>query len=179
MNWRRSTIGFAIALPVIALLAYGLTRNPADIVSPLPGRPAPAFSLQVMDQDAELSLESLRGDVVVVNFWASWCIPCRAEHPLLATANRQWGSRGVRFLGIVYNDSPRNARDWLNEMGGEEWPTLLDPGGRTAIAYGVYGVPETFIIDQNGVVVHKQLSVITPQVIDSIVGPLVARGAMK
>jgi len=174
MNWRRSMVGLAVALPLIALLGFGLTRDPTTIDSPLPGKPAPAFSLRQMDGEGTVSLANLRGKVVIVNFWASWCIPCRAEHPLLAQANKRWAPEGVQFIGVVYNDTPENARAWLQEMGGAEWPTLLDPGGRTAIDFGVYGVPETFIIDADGIVVHKQLSVITPEVVAQFVEPLLA-----
>jgi cytochrome c biogenesis protein CcmG, thiol:disulfide interchange protein DsbE len=172
MNWRRSMIGLGVALPLIGLLGFGLTRDPTTIDSPLPGKPAPDFDLARMTGGGSLNLSQLRGKVVIVNFWASWCIPCRSEHPLLSMAHRRWAPEGVQFIGIVYNDTPDNARAWLQEMGGEEWPTLLDPGGRTAIEFGVYGVPETFIIDPDGIVVHKQLSVITPEVVAQFVEPL-------
>jgi cytochrome c biogenesis protein CcmG/thiol:disulfide interchange protein DsbE len=176
MNWRRSLIGLAIALPLIGLLGFGLTRNPADIVSPLPGRQAPDLALPVMGTDTLIQLSSLRGQVVVVNFWASWCIPCRAEHPQLVAAQERWERQGVVFLGVLYDDSESNARRWLEEFGGEKWPTLMDARQRTAIKYGVYGVPETFIIDQAGTVVHKHLSVVTVDTLAHFIEPLLAKG---
>jgi cytochrome c biogenesis protein CcmG/thiol:disulfide interchange protein DsbE len=177
MNWRRSAIGLGISLPLLALLGFGLTRDPAEIISPLPGRPAPAIALKVMGPDSVIDLKALRGRVVVVNFWASWCIPCRAEHPELVRALERWAPEGVQFLGVLYEDSPENARDFLAEFGGERWPTLLDPGQRVAIAYGVYGVPETFVIDQQGTVVHKQLSIVTVAALQGVIEPLLARNA--
>jgi cytochrome c biogenesis protein CcmG/thiol:disulfide interchange protein DsbE len=176
MNWRRSMIGLSIALPLIALLGFGLTRNPSTILSPLPGRQAPDLALRVMGTDSVIDLSRLRGQVVVVNFWASWCIPCRAEHPELVAAKERWEGKGVVFLGVLYDDSESNARRWLEEFGGEKWPTLLDPRQRSAINYGVYGVPETFIIDQAGTVVHKQLSVITLDTLAHYIEPLLAKG---
>jgi cytochrome c biogenesis protein CcmG/thiol:disulfide interchange protein DsbE len=175
MSWRRSLIGLAIALPMVVLFSYGLSRDPSVILSPLPGRPAPGLTLTVMGTDSIIDLESLRGHVVVVNFWASWCGPCRIEHPQLQEARRRWEHRGVKFLGVLYDDSENNARRWLEGWGGEEWPTLLDPRQRSAIDYGVYGVPETFIIDQNGIVAHKQLSVVYADAIAPIIEELLSR----
>jgi len=175
MNWRRSLIGLGIALPLVGLLGFGLTRNPSDIISPLPGRPAPDFALPVMGTDTVIRLSSLRGQVVVVNFWASWCIPCRVEHPELTAAKARWEGKGVVFLGVLYDDSESSARRWLEEFGGEKWPTLLDSRKKGAIEYGVYGVPETFIIDQAGIVVHKQLSVVTLDTLAHYIEPLLAR----
>jgi len=175
MSWRRSLIGLGIALPLVLLFGWGLSRDPFVIISPLPGRPAPGFALQVMGTDSVIDLQSLRGHVVVLNFWASWCGPCRIEHPQLQEARRRWEHRGVKFLGVLYDDSENNARRWLAGYGGEEWPTLLDPRQRSAIDYGLYGVPETFIIDQHGVVAHKQLSVVYADSLAPIIEALLSR----
>lgn len=175
MNWRRSLIGVAVAMPIIALLAYGMTRDPNMLPSPLPGRAAPEFALPIMDQEPDSArLTDHRGDVVVVNFWASWCLECRHEHSDLSTAAVEYAPHGVSFYGIVYNDSPNNARAWIREMGGQAYPSLLDQGSRTAIGYGLYGVPETFVIDRDGVVVHKQIGAITKAQLDAVIRPLLA-----
>lgn len=160
MNWKRSLIGVGIAVPIVALLSYGLTRDPRHIASPLPGRAAPEFSLPALDGGDSIKLGELRGQVVVVNFWASWCIPCRQEHPVLLEAARTYEPRGVKFVGIAYNDKPEDSQRWLNELG-KSYPSLIDAGARVAIDYGVSGVPETFILDKQGVVAFKKFGPIT------------------
>ena len=95
------------------------------------------------------------GEVFILNFWASWCLACRDEHEPLSRVAREYEDRPVRFFGVVYNDSPRNARAWIESMGGQAYPALVDPDSRTAIDYGLYGVPETFIIGPDGRVRHK------------------------
>ncbi|MGQ0561434.1 MAG: TlpA family protein disulfide reductase [Gemmatimonadota bacterium] len=149
-----------MALPIVLLLGYGLTRDPRLIVSPLPGREAPAFALPTLESGASITLADLRGQIVVVNFWASWCIPCREEHPVLIEAAQKYGPRGVRFIGIAYNDRPEDSKRWLDELG-RAYPSLIDAGARTAIDYGVSGVPETFMVDRNGVVAFKKFGPIT------------------
>ena len=162
MSWKRALVAAAIVLPLLALLAFGMTRDPNAIPSPLPGRDAPAFQLVTMPLDERdsatvetVDLSALRGNVVVLNFWASWCLACRDEHRPLSRVARFYESEPVRFFGVVYNDSPENARDWIEEMGGQAYPALVDPDARTAIDYGLYGVPETFIIGADGRVRHK------------------------
>ncbi len=168
----------------MGLLAFGFTRNPADLPSALLGLEAPDFDLAVMPMYARLEeagsagaterarLSSLAGSPVVVNFWASWCLACRAEHAALSEAADGHRHRGVHFFGVLYQDTPPNARRWIDEMGGQSYPTLLDPGSRTAIQYGVYGVPETFFIDRAGRVVHRHLGPVTPAVLASWVSLL-------
>lgn len=174
MNWKRSLIGLGIAVPIVMLLGYGLTRDPRHIASPLPGRPAPEFALPALEAGDSIRLSQLRGNVVVVNFWASWCIPCRDEHPVLLEAARDYEPRGVKFLGIAYNDKPADSQRWLNELG-KSYPSLVDEGARTAIDYGVSGVPETFILDKQGVVAFKKFGPITSseikQKLDSLLAP--------
>jgi cytochrome c biogenesis protein CcmG, thiol:disulfide interchange protein DsbE len=160
MNWKRSLVGVGIAVPIVMLLGYGLTRDPRHIASPLPGRPAPDFVLPALEQGDSIKLSELRGNVVVVNFWASWCIPCRDEHPILLEAARGYQDKGVKFVGIAYNDKPEDSQRWLNELG-KSYPSLVDAGARTAIDYGVSGVPETFILDKQGVVAFKKFGPIT------------------
>lgn len=134
---------------LLALLAYGFTRDPRAIPSPLVGRPAPTFSLALLD-GGSLNLSDVRGNVVVMNFWASWCYPaCWNEAPRLETAWQRYRDRGVILVGIVYQDSEANARDFIQRHG-KTYPNGMDPGSRIAINYGVYGVPETFFIDRIG-----------------------------
>ena len=138
------------------LFAFGLSRDPTLIRSALIGRPAPGFALQTLDGDRTVRLSDLRGQVVVVNFWASWCAACREEHPNFIAAWTRYQDQGVVILGVMFQDSPSAARDFMKQEGGD-WPILVDPGERTALAYGVYGVPETFFIGKNGTVAYKQV----------------------
>jgi cytochrome c biogenesis protein CcmG/thiol:disulfide interchange protein DsbE len=173
MDWRRSTFGAAIAIPVIALLAFGMTRDPRDIPSPLPGRDAPDFTLASFGaaepggagRADSVHLGALRGDVVVVNVWASWCLACRDEHPVLREVGSRYAGTDVHFLGMLYNDNVNNGRRWIREMGGQSYPALEDPGARTAIDYGVYGVPETFFVGRDGRVAYKHTGPITESVL--------------
>jgi cytochrome c biogenesis protein CcmG/thiol:disulfide interchange protein DsbE len=173
MDWRRSTFGAAVALPVIALLAFGMTRDPRDIPSPLPGRMAPDFMLasftsggtKLRDTADSVHLATMRGDIVVLNVWASWCLACRDEHPVLREVGRRYAGTDVHFLGVLYNDDADNGRRWIREMGGQSYPALLDPGARTAIDYGVYGVPETFFVGRDGRVAYKHTGPITEAVL--------------
>lgn len=172
MKWRATLIALAVAVPVLVLFAYGLEHDPRALPSTLPGQPAPEFALVRMGDGVQAAepvpVDSLRvrladhrGQVVVLNFWASWCLACRDEHVALSTVAEQYQGRGVVFYGVLYNDSPANARRWIEEMGGQSYSTLLDPGTRTAIDYGLYGVPETFFIDRNGRVAAKQVGPVT------------------
>jgi cytochrome c biogenesis protein CcmG/thiol:disulfide interchange protein DsbE len=164
MNWRRAAIGSLAAAPVIALLAWGMTRDPKEIISPLPGRIAPPFTLGVFAAGEPplarpvgdtLALGRLRGKVVVLNFWASWCLECRVEHKDLSAVARRMADKPVQFVGVLYNDVPKAGLEWITEMGGQAYPGTTDPGARTAIDYGLYGVPETFVIDPAGKVAYK------------------------
>jgi cytochrome c biogenesis protein CcmG/thiol:disulfide interchange protein DsbE len=166
VNWKRAIIAMLAAAPVIALFAYGFTRDPAEIPSPLPGHAAPTFSLAVFTSGEArpappvgdtIRLRDLRGKVLVVNFWASWCGPCRSEHAALSETARQYAGRPVQFIGVLYNDRPESALQWIAEMGGQSYPAVLDPRTLTAIDYGVYGVPETYFIDATGRILYKQL----------------------
>lgn len=173
MNARRAFVGAVIALPIIALLGYGMTRDPRDIPSPLPGRSAPLFSLVTFTgaparAPDTVSLRALRGKVVVLNFWASWCLACRSEHDaLLAIGNEYRDTADVKFYGVLYNDSPQNGLRWIEQMGGDSYPSLLDPDSKVAIDYGLYGVPETYFIGRDGKVAYKQTGPVTAQLLVS------------
>ncbi len=188
MNWKRSAIALLAAAPLIALFAYGFTRNPAEIPSPLPGRQAPAFTLAVMTPGEgslarpsgdTIRLRDLAGKVVVLNFWASWCLPCRTEHAALSEAARHYADKPTQFIGVLYNDEPAAGSRWISEMGGMSYPAVTDNESRTAIDYGLYGVPETFIIDPSGRVAHKNLGPITADVLRRVIDSVLvnAKGA--
>lgn len=138
------------------LLSFGLSRDPTLIRSALIGHPAPGFALRTLDGSKTVRLSDLRGQVVVLNFWASWCADCRIEHPSLAGAWQRYRDRGVVLLGVAFQDRPSASRAYLTDYGGD-WPQLSDPDSRTAMAYGVYGVPETFVLGPDGRVAFKQI----------------------
>ncbi len=186
MNWKRAFISLLFIMPLVALLAFGMTRDPNAIPSPLPGRAAPSFELAVLDDpvgaltavtlkfrpDPEevtpgrrVNLAEHHGEVVVLNFWASWCLGCRDEHVPLSRVAEMYRGRGVHFYGVLYNDSPENARRWIRQMGGQSYGTLLDPGSSTAINYGLYGVPETFFIGRDGRVAYKHIGPIHDRIL--------------
>lgn len=149
-------LGILTVLALVALFAYGLTRDASLIPSPLVGNPAPDFELERLDAPGTVRFSDLRGRVTVVNFWASWCLACIQEHPSLVRAWQRYRGPDFELVGIVYQDTPENARRYLSEHGGG-WTQLLDPGSRAALEFGVYGVPETFFIDRNGVISHKHI----------------------
>jgi cytochrome c biogenesis protein CcmG/thiol:disulfide interchange protein DsbE len=120
------------------------------------GRPAPRFSLPRLGGGAAIDLHELRGQVVVVNFWASWCAACRDEHPALAQVWQRYRDRGVVLVGVDFEDTEGAALAYARAMGGD-WPLVADPGSRAAIAYGVFGVPETFVIAADRSVTAKRV----------------------
>ena len=163
--WLRVLLLTGLVIGFVALLAFGFTRDPKEIPSPLVGRPAPPFTLQLLD-GGELRLEDLRGKNVVLNFWASWCYPaCWNEAPRLEGAWRRHRAHDVTVVGAVYQDTAANARDFVRQHG-KTFPTGLDQGTRAGIAYGVYGVPETFFIDREGRIAHKHIGEISERVLE-------------
>ena len=163
-------LGVTVAIPVIGLLAYGLTQDPKEIPSPLPGKPAPDFALSVFSPGKAATalpvgdtvrLSQYRGQVVVLNFWASWCLECRVEHQTLSAVASAYAPRGAHFFGVLYADLPANGLRWIEEMGGQVYPALADPHTRTSIDYGLYGVPETFFIARDGRVAVKYVGPIS------------------
>lgn len=159
---------------MLALLAYGFRVDPREIKSPLVGRPASAFTLTAFD-GATVSLDTLRGKVVVVNFWASWCNPaCYDEAPALERAWRTYRDRGVIVVGVDMQDTTEAAQTFITRFG-LTFPNAPDAGGKVAVDYGVYGVPETFVIDKAGVIRHKQIGPITPEALEKVILPLIKR----
>jgi cytochrome c biogenesis protein CcmG/thiol:disulfide interchange protein DsbE len=155
---RRLVATALITLPVAAvlvLLAYGFTLEPRYIPTPLLTKPAPPFSLPLFD-GTTLRLEDLRGKVVFLNFWASWCPPCRAEAGMLEAAWHEYKDRGVVFVGANIQDKEPDARAFLEEFA-ITYPNGIDRGSKIAIDYGVWGLPETFLIDREGRIVYKHV----------------------
>lgn len=153
--WRRLLVLVAIIGSIVGLLAYGFTRDPREIPTPFIGKPAPSFTLTLFD-GRPLSLEELRGKVVFLNFWASWCPPCRAEARMLEAAWQAYKDRDVVFVGANIQDQEPNARAFLEEFG-VTYPNGIDRGSRIAIDYGVWGLPETFVIDRQGRITYKHV----------------------
>ena len=163
----------AVVATLAALFAFGLANDPTLIRSPLIGRSAPPFTLQRLDGTGSVSLPSLRGRVVVLNFWASWCGPCRDEHQDLQAAWDRYREHGVVVLGISYQDTDANALAFRRELGGD-WPLVQDRSSRTALAYGVTGVPETFFIDADGKVATKSYGPVTYEMLTEEISALLS-----
>jgi cytochrome c biogenesis protein CcmG/thiol:disulfide interchange protein DsbE len=161
---RRALLPVAAVVVAVALAAWlgwaGLGRDPTAIRSPLLGRPAPEFALRTLGPDRIVRLGDLRGQVVVLNFWASWCAECRLEHPALSAAWSRFRDAGVVLVGVDFQDDHPSALAYLSERG-TSWPVVADPGSRTALAYGVYGIPETFFIGPDGRIAAKQVGPVT------------------
>lgn len=163
-------------LPVLALaglavlFAVGLRNDPREVPSPLIGKPAPAFDLALLDGSARLSADSLRGQPLLVNFWASWCPPCLVEHPLLMRLARE----GVQIVGLDYKDDAAAARAWLTRHGNPYLTVATDPEGQAGLDWGVYGVPETFVLDAAGTIVYKHIGPLTDEAWRERIQPLLA-----
>ena len=160
-----------VALTVIggwALVAgRSLGRDARLVRSPLLGKPAPAFDLPGLD-GGRVTSRLQPGDILVVNFWASWCVPCQEEAPELQAFAERWEGRGVQLVGIVYNDRRGDAAGFRDRYG-LTYPQALDPGGRAALDFGVFGIPETYVIDGRGIVMAKLIGAVSPGVLDDVV----------
>lgn len=164
-------VGFA---GLVGLLAMGLRLDPREVPSPLVGKPAPAFELeQLHDPDSRFSPGSMRGQVWLLNVWASWCVACRAEHPVLNDYARSPGA--VPLVGLNHKDKREDGIRWLLRFGDPYLVSAHDLDGRVGIDYGVYGVPETYLIDKNGVIRFKQTGPVTPQVLERKIVPLIRK----
>jgi cytochrome c biogenesis protein CcmG/thiol:disulfide interchange protein DsbE len=146
--------GVVLVGALLAAFVLVLGRGPSTGQSAQLGRPAPPFSLERLD-GGRLSLAELRGRPIVLNFWASWCLPCREEAPMLAKLAADHSARGLVVVGVVYQDSAANATDFIRRYG-LSFPALLDPSGRTALDYGVLGLPVTIFIDAGGIIGARQ-----------------------
>ncbi len=171
---KKMLIPAVITVPVIALLYYGMQRDVRNVESPLPGRAAFDFTAPTLDGDT-ISLADLKGKVVVLNFWASWCIACIDEHRVFVDAERYYADQDFEILGVVYQDGPANAQRWMRQRGGN-WPSLIDDKSRIAIDYGVYGVPETYFISREGQIAYKQIGPVSGPMMRMWVYRLLAGG---
>jgi len=165
MNRTVLIVGSAIGLALVAVLFLSLGNDPSHIDSPLIGRPAPPFALKAINTGEMIDVARLRGKPVILNFWATWCVPCYQEHPVLVENAQRIGSN-VQFVGVVFNDSEDKINAFLKQRG-SAYPTLLDEQGKTAIAYGVGGVPETYFINPKGVIVAKFAGPMTTEVLQA------------
>ena len=156
---------------LVVFLSIGLGRDPHEVPSPLINKPAPSFKLpQLKDPSKSFSAEEMRGRVWLLNVWVSWCISCRDEHPLLIEYAR---TGAVPIYGLNYKDRPEDALAWLQELGDPYVLSVSDLDGRIGIDYGVYGAPETYLIDQQGVIRFKQIGPVTPDIWTKNILPLV------
>ena len=162
-------VGVFIAL--LVLLAVGLGLNPRQVPSPLIGKPAPAFELPLLHApDKTFSQKDMLGTVWVMNVWASWCPPCLVEHPVVTELAR---SGVAPVVGLNYKDAREDALPWLKRNGDPFKFSVYDAAGRIAIDYGVYGVPETYVIDRQGVIRYKHIGPLTPEVAQQKLRPLI------
>ena len=173
MRSLKFAIPLALFVALAIFLAVGLTRDPREVPSPFIGRAAPAFKLERLHEpQATFGPEEMRGKVWLLNVWASWCVSCRVEHPLLVELAR---SKAVAIVGLDYKDKRDDGLRWLDRMGNPYALSAFDVDGRVGIDYGVYGVPETFVIDKQGVIRYKQIGPITPEALERTILPLVRK----
>lgn len=167
----RYLIPLGVFLVLVLFLGIGLKLNPREVPSPLVNRPAPTFELPQLHEPArKLAVADLRGKVWLLNVWASWCVSCREEHPLLVELSK---SGVVPIYGLNYKDQRSDALAWLQQFGNPYVMSISDLEGRVGIDYGVYGVPETFVIDRDGVIRYKQIGPVTPAALQMKILPLV------
>jgi len=168
------SLRFIIPLGVFFLLVFflwkGLALDPHEVPSPLIGKPAPNFALTRLDDAATtIRRDDMLGKVWMLNVWASWCVACREEHPLLVEFSK---SKTLPIIGLNYKDQRPDGMGWLNQFGNPYDASIFDQNGRVGIDFGVYGVPETFIIDKRGVIRMKHIGPLTPEVIAKRIQPL-------
>ena len=161
-------------LVLVGFLAVGLKLDPREVPSPLIDKPAPAFQAPLLARpEVQISRQDLLGKVWMLNVWASWCVACQQEHPVLVAYARQPGATPV--YGLNYKDQRDAGLGWLQRYGNPYVDSVYDPDGRIGIDYGVYGVPETFVIDRAGVIRHKHIGPITPAVLRDTIEPLLRK----
>lgn len=167
----RYLIPLVVFIVLVVFLGIGLGLNPREVPSPLIGKPAPAFELvRLQEPDKVFARKDMLGKVWLLNVWASWCVSCREEHPVLLDLAK---SDVVPLYGLNYKDKRNDALAWLKQFGDPYKLSIVDSDGRVGIDYGVYGVPETFVIDKAGLIRYKQIGPVTPQALKNKILPLV------
>ena len=185
---KKFLIPLGLFLGLVVFLAIGLNRDPREIPSPLIGKPAPAFALPTLESDQTFGPANLQGKVWMLNVWATWCVACREEHPVLVAFSQK---NNVPIIGLSYKeiqpqdpaaklplaDKLQLARErsqvWLKRHGDPYATSVMDLEGRVGIQYGVYGVPETYVIDKQGVIRYKRVGVVTPELLADKILPLI------
>ena len=163
------TVGIFTAL--VVLLGVGLTLNPREVPSPLIGKAAPPFELPLLQEgQKKFASREMLGKVWLLNVWASWCEPCLQEHPVISALAK---TLPAPVVGLNYKDARENALPWLQRNGNPFYQTVFDGSGRIGIDYGVYGVPETYVIDKKGIIRYKRIGPVTPEIVQKKIEPLV------
>jgi cytochrome c biogenesis protein CcmG, thiol:disulfide interchange protein DsbE len=164
-------IPLAVFVVLVGFLFVGLFLNPREVPSPLIGKPAPQFALNQLHQPGKtLGTPDMKGQVWLLNVWASWCVSCREEHPLLVELGK---AKLVPIIGLNYKDEPAAGMKWLAQNGDPYNLSVVDRDGAVGIDFGVYGVPETFVIDKQGTIRYKQIGPITVEALEKKIIPLV------
>ncbi|MFP4560934.1 MAG: DsbE family thiol:disulfide interchange protein [Thiohalorhabdus sp.] len=168
----RYLIPLVLFVVLVIFLGIGLTMDPERVPSPLVGKEVPDLTLaSVGDPDRAVSTEELKGQVYLLNVWASWCVACRQEHPVLMEASRDHPNLAI--IGFDYKDERPDAQRWLEQRGDPYDVSLYDPEGEAGIDLGVYGVPETFVVDREGIIRHKHIGPMTRQDFRTTILPMV------
>ncbi|BBP46684.1 thiol:disulfide interchange protein [Thiosulfatimonas sediminis] len=173
---KKQSLPLIIFGALVVILAIGLTLDPKAVPSPLIGKPAAQFSLPELYTQEPFSPTQLKGETWILNIWASWCVSCRQEHEVLVAFSQK---NTTKIIGLNYKDTPDEAKAWLKEFGNPYQITIEDAQGRAGIDWGVYGVPETFVIDAQGIIRHKFTGPMTQQRVDKELLPLLAQIAQE
>jgi len=167
----RYLVPLAVFTVLLVFLWVGLSLDPREVPSPLIGKPAPAFDPEQLHAPGKrFATADLKGQVWLLNVWASWCVSCRTEHPLLMQLAK---ANVVPVVGLDYKDKPADGREWLTQNGNPYSLSVIDQDGRAGIDWGVYGVPETFVVDKQGIIRFKQIGPVSVESLEQKILPLV------
>lgn len=168
----RYLLPLGLFIGLIIIFIYGLQHDPRHVPSPLIDKPAPTFILPTLHSaENNIQLDDLKGKVSLINVWASWCVACRTEHPILVEATSN--NNELNLYGLNYKDKRDDALQWLQQLGNPYIESAFDESGSIGIDYGVYGVPETFVLDKNGIIRYKHIGPVNKQQLETIILPLV------